>query len=160
MLTEPTIVEKTEQPYAAIVITVTQPEVAEKAPPLIGDVFGWLAEHGGEEAGPVFFNYVNFLPGGRMQMQVGVPTKTQLQGDGRVVTGTLPGGRYVSATLEGPYSELYHANMTVDQWGRDKGHQFAGEQKSDSLIGATRLEIYHSDPDAEPPVTEVAFLLK
>lgn len=160
MLSEPTIVEKPAQPYAAIALTVAQPEVAQKAPPLIGDVFDWIAEQGGQGAGPVFFNYVNFLPGGRMEMHVGVPTATLMQGDERVVTGTLPAGRYAAATLTGPYDELYRANGALHQWGRAHGHTFSGEEKDGSLLGATRLEIYHSDPDVIPPVTEVAFRIR
>ena len=160
MLSEPKIVTRTEQPFAAIVLTVSQPDIANVAPPLVGDVYAWIAQHGGEEAGPCFFNYVGFLPGGRMEMQVGVPTRSVMPPDDRVTTGTLPAGRYVSATLKGPYSELYKANMTVDQWGRDHGLQFAGEEHADGLVGTTRLEIYHSDPDAQPPVTEVAFRVK
>lgn len=160
MLSQPRVVTKADQPFAAIVLTVSQPEIASVAPPLIGEVMAWIAANGGEEAGPCFFNYVTFLPDGKMEMQVGVPTRTVMTGDGRVTTGTLPGGRYVSATLSGPYSALYNANMEVDKWARAQGLEFSGEERADRFLGATRLEIYHSEPDAEPPVTEVAFRVK
>jgi hypothetical protein len=83
MLTEPKIVIRTAQPFAAIVLELTQPEISRKAPPLIADVIEWIRGRGGDIAGPPFFNYMNFAPGGRMEMQVGMPTRTVLGGDAR-----------------------------------------------------------------------------
>ncbi len=163
MLTEPTIVEKSPQPFAAIVLTLRQPEIAEQAPPLIDDVIKWVKAKGGELTGPPFFNYVNFFPGGSMEMQVGMPTASVLPADGRLSTGTLPGGRYASITATVPYHELHDANMKLDEWARAQGHDFAGTVEGDNFIGATRLEIYHKDPGEDPsghPVTEIAFRIK
>ena len=163
MLTEPAIVEKHPQPYAAILLTLRQPEISRQAPPLIEDVIAWVKNKGGELTGPPFFNYVSFLPGGTMEMQVGMPTATVLPADGRFSTGTLPGGRYASLTATVPYHELHDANMKLDQWARAQGHDFAGTVDGDRFLGATRLEIYHKDPGEDPsghPVTEIAFRIK
>jgi effector-binding domain-containing protein len=163
MLTEPKIVEKPAQPYAAIVLTVRQPEIAEQAPPLIDDVIAWVKASGGELTGPPFFNYCSFLPGGVMEMQVGMPTATVLPGDGRFSTGTLPAGKYASITATVPYHDLHDANMQLDDWARKQGHDFAGSVQGDRFVDATRLEIYHKDPGEDPsghPVTEIAFRIK
>lgn len=163
MLTEPTIVEKAAQPYAAIVLTLRQPEISEQAPPLIDEVIAWVKEKGGELSGPPFFNYVNFYPGGRMEMQVGMPTATVLPAEGRFTTGSLPAGRYAAMTATVPYHELHDANMKLDDWARGQGHEFAGTVEGDSFTGGTRLEIYHKDPGEDPsghPVTEIAFRIK
>ena len=163
MLTEPKIVEKAPQPYAAILLTLRQPEIAQQAPPLIDDVIKWVRGKGGELTGPPFFNYVKFFPGGTMEMQVGMPTATVLPADGRFATGTLPGGKYASITATVPYHELHDANMKLDEWARGQGHDFAGSVEGDTFVGATRLEIYHRDPDEDPsghPVTEIAFRVK
>ncbi|UJW86288.1 GyrI-like domain-containing protein [Devosia sp. SL43] len=163
MLTEPKIVERADQPYAAILLTLTQPEISEQAPPLIDDVIAWVKSKGGELAGPPYFNYVSFFPGGRMEMQAGMPTTTVLPADGRFTTGAIPGGKYASITATVPYHELHDANMKLDEWARAQGYEFAGKVEGDNFVGATRLEIYHKDPGEDPsghPVTEIAFRVK
>lgn len=162
MLTEPIIVTKAAQPFAAMVLTLSQPEIANVAPPLIGDVIDWIKAQGGELAGAPFFNYVAFLPDGKMEMQVGMPTAAVLQADDKVATGTLPAGRYASVTHTGPYHELHAANMQLMDWAKASGHALDGTVQADRFVGATRMEIYHKDPGEDPsgfPVTEVAFRL-
>jgi GyrI-like small molecule binding domain len=161
MLTEPIVKTRAPEPYAARVIEVAQPEIAAKAPPLIAVVMDWVKASGGHVTGPPFFNYFEFLPGGRMKMQVGVPTSSVLPASGEFVTGSLPGGRYASVTHTGPYAALREANMALDDWVQEQGLAYAGERVGQPLVGATRLEIYR-DPgsDVAPPVTEVAFRLK
>ena len=162
MLTEPTIVEKPPQPYAAIALKLRQPEIAEKAPPLIDDVIQWVKSKGGELSGPPFFNYVGFHPGGTMEMHVGMPTATVLPPDDRFVTGSIPGGKYASVTATAPYHELHDANMKLHDWTVTKGHKLDGTQEGDRFINANRMEIYHKDPGEDPsghPVTEIAFRL-
>lgn len=158
-MTEPKLETKVPQPYAAVVLELTQPEISQKAPPLIADVIAWVRTKGGETAGPPFFNYVRFAPGGQMTMQVGMPTRTLLEGDKTMTTGTLPGGRYAVLTHTGPYHELKEANMALGDWARTEGLVLDGHVESNGFAGATRLEIYR-DPGQEPsghPVTEVAF---
>jgi effector-binding domain-containing protein len=162
MLTEPQIVTKQDQPYAAMVLTLSQPEIANVAPPLIDDVIAWVKAHGGRTTGAPFFNYVNFFPDGKMEMQVGMPTDTVLKPDGTISTGTLPGGKYASITATVPYHELHDANMKLHDWTVTKGHKLDGTEEGDRFINANRMEIYHKDPGEDPsghPVTEVAFRL-
>jgi effector-binding domain-containing protein len=163
MLTEPTIVEKPPQPFAAIALRLRQPEISEQAPPLIEDVIKWVQARGGELTGAPFFNYVGFYRGGTMEMHVGMPTATVLPPDDRFVTGSIPGGKYASITATVPYHELHDVNMKLDAWARGQGHDFAGTPKGDTFVDATRLEIYHKDPGEDPsghPVTEIAFRIK
>lgn len=162
MLTEPKIVEKAPQPYAAILLTLRQPEIANIAPPLIEDVIEWVRAQGGELTGPPFFNYINFFPGGTMEMQVGMPTATVLKADDKMSTGTLLGGRYASITATAPYHELHDANMMLDEWARAERLELDGAVTEDRFINANRMEIYHKDPGEDPsghPVTEIAFRL-
>ncbi|MEO8686510.1 MAG: GyrI-like domain-containing protein [Devosia sp.] len=155
------IVTRKPQPYAAVVLRLRQPEIAQKAPPLIADVIAWVEAHGGETTGAPFFNYVNFYPDETMDMQVGMPTATVLEGDGEVSTGTLPGGRYASLMHDGPYHELHEANRALGDWAKNSGHKLDGRVEGDRFVNATRMEIY-LDPGEGPsgnPVTEVAFRL-
>jgi effector-binding domain-containing protein len=161
-MTQIMIATRKPQPFAAHVLRLRQPEIAAKAPPLIGEVIAWVNAHGGQTTGAPFFNYVNFFPDGTMEMQVGMPTATVMAGDDTVTTGTLPGGRFASLVHEWPYQELHQANVTLMDWAKDAGHQLDGRPEGDRFVGATRLEIYLSDPDESPsgkPVTEVAFRL-
>jgi effector-binding domain-containing protein len=162
MMTEPRIVTREPQPYAAIELELTQPEISQKAPHRIADVIKWANASGIALAGAPFFNYTAFKPGGRMVMQVGMPTATVGKAGDGIVTGTLPGGRYASLTHTGPYHELHEANMTLDKWAKDNGHALDGRMDGDGFRDAHRMEIYHKDPGEDPsghPVTEVAFRL-
>lgn len=161
-LTDPKIVTREPQPFAAIVLELEQPEISSKAPPLIADVIAWLNARGLRHSGPPFFNYTSFKPGGRMVMQVGMPLAEPVTGAGNVTCGVLPGGRYVSVTHHGPYHELGTANMALMDWAKAKGIVLDGEVAGDESRGATRLEIYHRDPgETDPlPTTEVAFRIK
>ncbi len=161
-MTQIMIATRKPQPFAAIILTLRQPEISQKAPPLIGDVIAWVKAHGGETTGAPFFNYTDFNADGTMQMQVGMPTATVMAGDGQITTGTLPGGRYASLVHDGPYHELHQANMTLMQWAKDAGHKLDGKPEGDRFVRATRMEIYLTDPEESPsgnPVTEVAFRL-
>jgi effector-binding domain-containing protein len=163
MLTEPKIVEKAAQPYAAIMLTLRQPDIAGTAPQLIDEVIAWVKGKGGELAGPPYFNYVSFFPGGTMEMQVGMPTSAVLPPDGRFATGTLPGGRFASITATVPYHELHDANMKLDEWAKSQDLELDGKVDGDRFVGANRMEIYRKDPGEDPsghPVTELAFRLK
>jgi effector-binding domain-containing protein len=161
MLTEPTIKTRAPEPYAARILEVTQSEIAAKAPPLIAVVMDWVKASGGGVAGPPFFNYFEFLPSGRMKMQVGVPTSKLLPASGEFATGSLPDGRYASVTHTGPYADLREASMALDDWVRAQGLAYAGERPGRPPSGATRLEIYRDPGSAvASPVTEVAFRQK
>lgn len=56
MSTTPQITERADQPYVAIRANVTMAQLPGFADRL-GEVFGWLAEHGVPPAGPPFFRY-------------------------------------------------------------------------------------------------------
>jgi hypothetical protein len=54
----PTIETRTDQPYAAIPVSVTMQELGSVVPPLTARVFDWLAAQGVAPAGPPFWRYV------------------------------------------------------------------------------------------------------
>jgi effector-binding domain-containing protein len=155
-LSEPKIISRDATPYAAIALTVNQPDIGQVAPPLVPEILGWLETHA-KPTGPVFFNY-RHMDGGKMDMEVGAPIAAAVKGDARVTVGTLPGGRYISATWTGPYDQLHNAHMQVHDWCAK--HKL---KLGDTGGKTTLLEIYHTDPDeiADPQqwVTEIAFWL-
>ena len=75
MLTEPKIERRMEQPYVGIRSNVTLPEIGTALPPLIRQVFAWLAERHATPAGPVFFRYRVIDMAGRLEVDVGCPCR-------------------------------------------------------------------------------------
>jgi effector-binding domain-containing protein len=159
MLSEPRFITRAPQPYAAIRLSVEQPEIHLKAPPLIGEILGWVGTHA-KQAGPAFFNYTAMEAGKPMEMEVGVPIEAPVKGDDRVTIGTLPGGKYASVTWTGPYDKLRDAHMALHDWLEK---QKVPKQSSGDDKGLTLLEIYETDPNEVPDpkdwVTEIAFKL-
>ena len=116
MLSEPQIVSRPDQPFAAIRVRLDRDEIPTRAPPLIGEVAGWLGSQGAVPTGAPFFSYLSMPEDGPMVMEVGFPTASQLSGGSRVRTGTIPGGRFAAIVHTGPYDGLYDANVALGEW--------------------------------------------
>jgi effector-binding domain-containing protein len=116
MLSTPEIVSRPDQSFAAIRISLDRSEIPSKAPPLIGEVAGWLAAKGAGPVGAPFFSYLEMPEDGPMVMEVGFPTAKLLAGDSRVRTGTIPAGRFATLIHTGPYDGLYQANVALGEW--------------------------------------------
>ena len=162
MLSQPRIVTKPDQPFAAIRISVDRADIPSKAPPLIGQVAGWLGAKGVPPAGAPFFSYLAMPDDGPMVMEVGFPTGDKLTGDDRVRTGVIPAGRFASLVYTGPYDGLYDANVALGKWLATEGVAHAMPRGAGEYDKAL-LEIYYTDPMQEPDPqkweTEVAFRL-
>jgi effector-binding domain-containing protein len=162
MLSEPKFITRGEQPYAAIRLTLKQSEIPQKAPPLNDEVMGWLKAQAAAPTGAPFFNYTRMGPGEEMEMEVGWPTATVLKADGKMVTGTLPAGRYASVRYTGPYDGLYGAHSQLHEWLGKQGmvpRNWGGADTGRSTL----LEIYETDPaevpDPQQWITDIAFRL-
>ncbi len=68
----------------------------------------------------------------------------------RVRTGTLPAGRYLSATPVGPYDRFQQATAQFLAWALDNGHAFDVESTNAGERWAARLELYPTTPSVEP----------
>jgi len=163
MLSTPEIFTRPDQPFAAIRINLQRSDIPSQAPPLIGEVAGWLAAKGVAPVGAPFFSYLEMPEDGPMVMEVGFPTATLLAGDSRVRTDTIPAGRFATLIHTGPYDGLYEANVALGEW---LGQQGIAHRMPDDAAGAydaALLEIYITDPATEPDPqkweTEVAFRL-
>jgi effector-binding domain-containing protein len=159
MTDQPTIVERAEQPYVAIRETVPMSGIGVFAD-RIPEVFDWLAAHGVEPVGPVFFKYdvVDMERG--LTIQIGVPVGQAQTGDEQVVAGVLPGGRYASVTHIGHPDDLMGATRDLLAWA--DGQNLEWDVDGDRW--GSRLEVYKSDPREVPDMTkwetELLFRLK
>ena len=163
MSAAPEIVDWPARPYVAIVARVTMATIGTAVPPLNGEVFGWLAERGADPAGPPFWKYDVIDMDREMVIEAGVTVPQPLAGDGRVVAGTLPAGRYATLIHAGHPSELAEATGTLLDWAAGQGLTWDMQQGEDGEHWGSRLEIYLTDPSQEPDMskweTQLAFRL-
>lgn len=156
MITDPTIIERPAQPYAGIRITCPIRAIGKSAPPLIGELFGWLGQHGVEPAGAPFFRYDVIDMEGDMQLTVGVPVAKPFAGDDRVECGTLPAGRFGTLTYIGSVrgKGLFNATTALLEWGAANDVTWDRHDVDAGDAWACRLEIYDTDPDVQPDTSK------
>jgi len=137
------------------------------------ELFGWLAAHGVEPAGPPLIHYELFEPERRFVVEIAAPVGAgATAGDERVRPLTLPGGRYLVYEHRGAYRattatwagrDLAAAHALVQEWAAREGLRFAGEQTPDGFRYTARVERYLAGPpQLDDPAdwrTELAFLL-
>jgi len=163
MSTTPQITERADQPYVAIRANVTMAQLPGFADRL-GEVFGWLAEHGVAPAGPPFFRYNVIDMERQLNVEAGVPVPTAAEGDDRVIADVLPAGRYATAIHVGHYDGLIGAVDNLLQWADSQGLEWDKSSADDGEHWGCRLEIYLTDPSQQPDPTkwetQLAFRLR
>lgn len=160
---EPEVLDRAEQPYVAIRATVTMQTMADVLVPLMPEIFGWLAAHGGVPAGPPFWKYDVIDMAGELVVEVGVAVAEPVTGDERVVAGVLPAGRYATVVHVGHPDSLAGATGELLAWAQGKGLAFDMRHTDAGEAWACRLEEYLSDPAEVPDMnqweTRLAFRL-
>jgi effector-binding domain-containing protein len=160
----PEIVTRAEQPYVAIRGHVSMAEIGAFAG-RTGEVFGWLGARGLTPAGPPFLKYNVIDMARQLEIETGVPVaaKVDSAGDGEVVSGVLPAGRYATVTHAGHPSELMGVTKALLDWAAGQGLTWDMSCGSDGDRWGGRLEFYLTDPREEPDmskwVTRLAFRL-
>jgi effector-binding domain-containing protein len=159
-MTEPTVAERPEQPYVAIAIRATLREWGE-VNALVPEVYGWLAARGISPAGAVFYRHL--VVGGfdeKFSVEVGVPVAEPVEGDGRVVAGAKPAGRYVVAVHHGHPDGIARSHQALVAWAGEHGVPLA----KDGEVWGGMYESYRTDPTVEPDLdkfeTELAYLVR
>jgi effector-binding domain-containing protein len=162
MSAAPEIVTRAEQPYVAIGARVTMAELgglADRFP----EVFGWLGVRGLTPAGPPFFKYNVIDMARELEVEAGVPVAVAVAGDGEVVSGVLPPGRYATLTHQGYPSELVGATEALLDWAAGQGLSWDASPDGSGERWGVRLENYLTDPSQEPDMskwlTQLAFRL-
>ncbi|MEZ5792785.1 MAG: GyrI-like domain-containing protein [Nitratireductor sp.] len=159
-LSIPSVVVRKAEPFLAIAATGEMAKLPEFAPPKFASLHGYMAENG-IEGRYGFFRYRRFS-GGSVMLDVGTATTAPASGEGAVIAGELPAGRYVSATLTGPYDRLYDAFLMLEGWLKGRGLACEGTHDGQGWEPACQLEIYRISPaDTNDPMKwETDLLLK
>ncbi len=159
----PEIVTRAEQPYVAVRAHVTMETLGTVVPPLNQEVFAWLGERGMAPAGAPFWKYDVIDMPGKLEVEAGMPVTAVVEGDGRVIYGVLPAGRYATIVHVGHPSELAEATGALLDWADGQGLTWDMSPGEDGERWGSRLEIYLTDPSREPDMskweTQLAFRL-
>ena len=150
----PEITERPAQPYVAISAQVTMQTLADILPKLMPPVFAWLSERGIPPAGAPFWRYDLIDMDRALDVEVGVPVAAPVTGDGEVLAGTLPAGRYVTVRHTGHPDGLYGATESLVAWAAERNLAWDMTVTPDGEKWAARLEIYETDPAVEPDMTK------
>jgi effector-binding domain-containing protein len=163
MLSEAQVIERPAQPYVAIRTRVTMRTLGTVLPELHPRVFAWLGERGIAPAGAPFWKYNLIDMDRELEVEVGVPVAAAVDGDEQVLADVLPAGRYATLRYTGHPSGLADATASLLQWAQDEGLAWDVLQTPDGQRWGARLEIYETDPAAEPDMskwtTQLAFRL-
>jgi effector-binding domain-containing protein len=159
----PEIETRAGQPYVAIKTQVTMETLGTVVPPLNQEAFAWLGEQHVAPAGAPFWKYNVIDMAGQLEVEAGVPVAQPLTGNGRVITGVLPAGRYVTLCHVGAPETLAGATASLLDWAAARGLTFDMSPSPEGERWGCRLEIYLTDPRDEPDMskweTRLAFRL-
>jgi effector-binding domain-containing protein len=155
----PEIVEIGERPYVALRGKVAMDGIAAFADRL-RDVVDWLAAREIAPNDAPFFKYDVVDMEAGLVLEIGFPVDDLHSGEGEIVTGVLPAGRYATVTHHGHPDGLLGATRDLLAWGEEKGLEW--DAYGDRWTA--RLEIYRSDPREVPDLndwdTDLQFKLK
>ena len=155
----PEIVELAERPYVALRGTVAMDGIAAFADRL-REVIDWLAAREIAPNDAPFFKYDVVDMEHELTLEIGFPVDDLHSGEGEIVTGVIPAGRYATATYKGHPDGLARATGELLAWGAEQGVEWDADGDS----WTARLEVYRSDPREVPDmndwVTDLQFKLK
>ena len=123
---------------------------------LMPEVKGWVRDRGLAATSGPFFRILGV--GGHdepFDIQVGVAVGQPAEGDGRVLAGSMPEGRYAVLMHVGHPHEIGRSHAAMAEWASNAGAVWDE---------TARFETYVTDPEKEPDSskweTELAYRLK
>ena len=165
MVTQPSLENRKEQPYAAIRTALSIPFGA-TLPPLWDEVKVWLKNQGISSPGPAIIRYFTTAMSRKLDIDVGFVVEKPLSGNDRIITDIVPSGRYATLLYTGPYQGdgIHKTNAALMDWAKEKGVVWNTTTKNGGEWWNGRVEWYLTDPAQEKDVnkyqTEVAILIR
>lgn len=161
MAARPSIVRRDAQPYVAIRAFVTMRTFGDVVPGLHPEVRGWLRSRGEQPIGQPFFKYNVIDMDRQLEVEAGFAVTAPVAGEGRVLAGVLPAGRYATLWHTGHPDGLVGATRTLLDWAEWQGLAWDVTSVDEGERWGCRLEISHDEPgqDMNEWETELAFKL-
>ncbi|KQS84825.1 GyrI-like domain-containing protein [Rhizobium sp. Leaf383] len=157
MLTMPEIIERDPQHYVAVRLRVVIP-FAEEVDPAFDELFDAFSMAGVAPNGVEFIKF-NLVDMPRLEIEAGMTTDAGIALSGRLIQGTLPGGRYVRMTYTGSYEGLYDATAMLVGWAKEKGLRWDSTRTEAGEHFACRLEVHENNPSIEPDPSKLVTTL-
>ena len=132
---------RTLPPQPALIIRSRVPasEIAATLGQSLGKIVAYALGAGGALAGQPFARYPEFGPG-MITLEVGMPLRAAVPGQGEIEAFTLPAGRAAVAVHGGPYTHLKDTYVALERWMTEQGLKPSGPP----------WEVYVSDPADYP----------
>jgi effector-binding domain-containing protein len=158
---QPGIVQRTEQPYAAVRALVAMQTLGEVLPALHPKVRRWLRSQGVQPAGQPFYKYNVIDMDRQLEVEAGFPVAAPVTGEDQVLAAVLPAGRYATLWHTGHPDGLAGATRTLLDWAAQQGLAWDVTSTPNGERWGCRLEIYHDEPgqDMNEWETQLAFKL-
>jgi effector-binding domain-containing protein len=148
--TTPKIETRPEQHYAGIRTQVPFTELPVIIPESIVEVENWLLQQGIGLSGAPFIRYHVINMAGKLDVEVGWPTASPVQDNGRIKAGSLPAGKYASLIYTGTYDKLVDGNAALIGWAEKEGINLDSWQTADGDAFGARYESYLTNPEEVP----------
>jgi effector-binding domain-containing protein len=145
---------RTVQEQAMVAVRTTTPveKLSEVMGACYGDVIQYLGSQNAQPAGPPFAIYYN-MDMSNLDVAIGFPVATALEGSGRAQAGTIPGGKAAVEMHIGAYDKIGEAYERLSAFVKENNLE----------IDTCTYEFYLNDPGETPPEnleTEIYFPLK
>ena len=138
MTEEYKIIDIPAQPCVFIRRTLASDKLGEFYMEVLPKVFQFAAQHGVARSAP-FGRYPEWGQNGGT-VEAGIATRSKVDGEGEILSGTLGGSRAVMGTHVGAYEGLPDAFSRLFAWCREHGHEPSG----------ACWELYVDDPESKP----------
>lgn len=149
--TAPKIDQRPEKVYMGIRTKTPISVMSKTITKLFKELNAWVKKNAVETAGAPFLRYHIIDMEQEMDIEVGIPVKAALPGEGRIMASALPAGRYASLIYVG---NGYSGNKALVEWAKSNGIAWDrwDDEKGDAF--RSRYETYLTDPAVEPRKTK------
>jgi effector-binding domain-containing protein len=149
MITEPKLEQRDQQHYVGIRTQVPMKAFKEVIPQLHSDLYTWLEKVGVAPIGAPFMRFHVINMEGNMDIEMGVPVASAVQGDDHVRPGVIPAGQYATLIYTGVSNGMKATRALLD-WAADKGIVWDTYESERGDGFGSRIESYLTDPNEEP----------
>lgn len=159
MFEVPAVKQLESRPYLAIPLRITLDGFGE-LDSVFEELFSWMATRGIERIGWQFLRLIAIDMTKYLDIEVGVPVESVVEGDGRVVCREIPEGPYLTLRYAAADQEQHiDANGYFQRWASDHGLEWDNDRSQQPETWGGRFEfLIERRPDGQ--LTELAFLIK